>query len=77
MLLNTISSIIAFVLGAISVVPLSYTPLIFDIQSFFNPDTIQFIFRSGIGGFVALFVKVGGDIIIHKWKKRKKGGAGE
>ncbi|MCE9537716.1 MAG: hypothetical protein K8R85_00640 [Bacteroidetes bacterium] len=73
MLLNIISSIIAFALGAISVVEVSYPTILLNLQSFFTHDTIQFLFRSAIGGFIALFVKVVGDMIIHKLKNRKDG----
>lgn len=77
MLLNIISSIIAFVLGAIAVAPPVHSTITLEIPQsfFFNTDTLLFLFHSGIGGFIALFVKVAGDIIIHKWKNRKKGGS--
>jgi hypothetical protein len=75
MLLNIISSIIAFVLGAISVAPLSHSTIPVEIQSyFFTSENLLFIIHSVIGGVIALWVKVIGDLLIHKWKNRKKKG---
>lgn len=79
MLLNVITNIIAFVLGFAATVASTYNSfVVFStdlLTTILTPsDTFSFFLKSIIAGFISLFVKVAGDIIIQYLKDRRANG---
>lgn len=82
MYLNTASNLIAILLGCFAAIfhtPDNSNSYNFSLVSILtNPDTIEFLLRSVIGGAIGFAVKVGGDYALHILKsKNKKGGDNE
>lgn len=73
MFIKIASSIIAFILGSAAAVKHPSTNLSIDLSAtLLSPETLEFILRSAIGGVIGLGIKVGGDIIVHRWKSKKE-----
>jgi len=78
MYLNTASNLIAITLGCVAAIfnspDLSFSSHNSLLSILSNPDTIEFLLRSAIGGAIGFVVKVGGDYALHLLKNKKKGG---